>query len=147
MASQVKTVQAGYVGPPFEQARVYDAMRIGVVTCRPSTSLRDVARIMLTYQIHAVLVTDMEGDPSKPWGLVSDLDIARAAGNGTIDQAAGDVASTDLATVNDDETLERTAQLMAEHGATHVLAVQPSTGHPVGVISALGLAAALARGS
>ena len=37
--------------------------------------------------------------------------------------------------------------MMAEHGVTHLIAVQPETGRPVGMISSRGLAAAMAYGS
>ena len=37
-------------------------------------------------------------------------------------------------------------QLMAENHVTHLIAVQPDTGRPAGMISAHGLAAALAYG-
>jgi CBS domain-containing protein len=134
-----------YVGPPFEQARVHDAMRIGLVTCRPETPLRDVARMMSTYGVHAILVADL-GDPGgeRPWGVVSDLDIVAATGSDLQARTARDVASTELVTVAADETLERAAQLMAEHEIHHLVALQPETGRPVGVISTLGLAGALA---
>lgn len=134
-----------YMGPPYEHAKVHDAMRVGLVTCRPETSLRDVARMMATYQIHSVLVADL-GDPDddRPWGMVSDLDIMAAAGSELDDRTARDVASTELVTVRSDETLERAAQLMTEHEVHHLLAIQPETGQPVGVISTLSIAGALA---
>ena len=43
-----------------------------------------------------------------------------------------------------DETLERAAQLMAENAVAHLVVVDPDTGHPVGVLSTLDVAAALA---
>ena len=57
---------------------------------------------------------------------------------------AGEVASTELVTIRSDESLERAAKLMAEHGVTHLIAVQPDTDRPAGMISAHGITAALA---
>jgi CBS domain-containing protein len=79
------------------------------------------------------------------WGIVTSLDLARAAGElGSL--TAGDVASTELTTIASNQPLEAAAELMAEHGVTHLVVVQPETNQPVGVISARGLAASLAGG-
>ena len=42
--------------PSLRHARVPDAMRPGVITCPPDSSMRDVARMMVTNHIHAVVV-------------------------------------------------------------------------------------------
>ena len=47
-------------------------------------------------------------------------------------------------TVPADESLAQAAKLMSDHGVTHLVAVEPATDWPCGVISAGGLAAALA---
>jgi len=147
MSAQIQPLQPSYGGPRFENAKVFDAMRVGVVTCRPTTTLRDVARIMLTYQIHAVVVTDISHEQGAPWSVISDFDIASAAASGALDQTAGEVDGSELPTINDDESLEQAAQTMVEHNVSRLLAVQPDTGQPVGVLSALALAAALAHGT
>ncbi len=134
-----------YAGPEFAHARIHDAMRVGVVTCEPETSLRDVARIMVGYQIHAVLVGDVSSGEN-PWGIITDLDLATAAASGMSELTARDVASADVTTVPANESLAGAAKLMADRNCTHLLAVQPDTGRPVGVISALGLASVIAAG-
>jgi CBS domain-containing protein len=146
MTTALQMRQSSYVGPSFDNAKVHDAMRVGVVTCRPQTSLRDVARIMVGYQIHSVVVDDLQAS-MHPWAIVCDLDIANAAKAKLDDLTAGDVARSELVTVPADETLARAAQLMSEHGVSHLMAVQRFTGQPIGVISALGLASVLAAGS
>ena len=127
-----------YAGPPFHQARVRDAMRVGVVTCRPDTTLADASRMMVGYGIHSVVVSD-PADPSAAWGIVSALDVARASADGTLDTTAGQVATRDVLTIPSDASLRDAADLMARHGVSHLIAVQPETGQPVGVVSALGL--------
>lgn len=137
-------MERSYVGPAFANAKVRDAMRVGVVTCRPETTLADVARMMIGYDIHSVVVADVEGEAGM-WGIVTSLDLARRPDEvGSL--TAGEVASTDLVTVDSNESLARAAELMAEHRVTHLIAVQPGTGRPAGMISARGLAAALAYG-
>ena len=44
-------ISHSFEAPPFERATVLDAMRLGVVSCPPDTTLREVARIMATYRI------------------------------------------------------------------------------------------------
>jgi CBS domain-containing protein len=137
-------VQRSYVGPPFKDAKVRDAMRVGVITCRPETKLADVARMMVGYDVHSVVVSDVKGKGGL-WGIVTSLDLARAADE--LDAlSAGELASTDLITIRSDESLERAAELMAEHGVTHLIALQPDADQPAGVISARGIAAAVAYG-
>jgi CBS domain-containing protein len=119
-------------------------MRVGVVSCQPETSLREIARIMATYRIHSVVVLELAGE--RPWGIVSDLDVVRAAGEDLDARTARDVARTELVTVTTDESLSRAARTMAEHDVTHVLVVQPHSGQPVGVLSTLDLAGVLAWG-
>ena len=55
------------------QLKAKDAMRDQVVTCRPETSVVDIAQAMVKQHIHRVIVVD--GD--KPVGIVSSLDIVR----------------------------------------------------------------------
>jgi CBS domain-containing protein len=132
------------VAPAIDVAVVVDVMRLGVVTCRPDTSLREVARIMATYRIHSVVV--LEPDDERPWGIVTDVDLARAATEDLDALTAREVASTELVTVAADARLAHAARMMAEHGLTHLLVVQPHSGLPVGVLSTLDLAGVLAWG-
>jgi CBS domain-containing protein len=132
-----------YLGPSFEDARVHDAMRVGIVTCHPDTSLRDAARIMVGYQVHSLLVGDAASRDGK-FRLLTDLDVVKAATGDPTELTAGELANSELLTVPADEPLAGAAKLMAEHECAHLLAVQPDTGHPVGVISALGLASVIA---
>jgi CBS domain-containing protein len=130
-----------FAAPPFARATVLDAMRLGVVSCPPDTPLRDVARVMATYRIHCVVVAEVaEG---APLGVIADLDVAAAAA-GSPDAPAGTLARTEPITVHPDNSLEHAAKLMSQHEVTHLVVVQPHSRHPVGVLSALDVAGALA---
>ena len=59
---QLVALQGSYLTPSLEHARVADAMRAGVISCPPDTSMEDVARIMASNHVHAVVVRD--GDVS-----------------------------------------------------------------------------------
>lgn len=140
----IEPLQHNFLAPVFDKATVVDAMRVGVVSCGPDTPLREVARIMTTHRMHSVVVSKLEGDG--PWGIVSDADIAAAAGEDVDVRTACDVACTELVTVAADEPLARAAQLMAEHEVGHLVVVQPQSDHPVGVLSTLDVAGVLAWG-
>jgi CBS domain-containing protein len=113
-------------------------MRVGVVTCRPETTLADASRMMVGYGIHSVVVSD-PADPSGRWGIVSALDVARATATGLVQTTAGEVATYEVLTIPSDASLHEAAGVMAEHRVSHLIAVQPETGDPVGVVSAMGL--------
>jgi CBS domain-containing protein len=120
-------------------------MRAGVLSCPPDTPLETVARMMASNHIHAVVVTTASEDGfSQPWGIVSDLDLAKAAADSVLDGTAADLAVTEVLTIQPEESLVRAAQLMAEHEAAHLIVVDPVLGQPVGVISTLDLAGVVA---
>jgi CBS domain-containing protein len=125
---------------PLGHVRVCDAMHTGILTTDPDTPLRVVARLMAERQVHAVAVAD-EGFTRRPWGVVSTLDIAAAVASGE-DLTAGQAAKTDVVTVSSEDHLETAAQLMAEHGLSHLFVVDPRSGHVEGIVSALDVAAA-----
>jgi CBS domain-containing protein len=124
--------------------RVADAMHPGVVSCTRDTSLGAVAELMARERIHCVVVQNGNGDSL--WGIVSDLDLVAAATVRELhEQTAGGSAGTPVLMIAPDETLERAAQVMTEHAAGHLVVVDPATVRPVGVISTLDIAAALAH--
>jgi CBS domain-containing protein len=136
-------MERSYIGPSFDEAKVHDAMRVGVITCRPQTRLADVAKMMVGYDAHSVVVADV-GEKGL-WGIVTSLDLARAADR--IDSlTAADVASTDLVTIASDASLRDAGKLMDQHRISHLVAVQPEDGRPAGVISSRDLAAVVAYG-
>jgi CBS domain-containing protein len=131
--------------PSFEKRRVGDVMHPGVVFCTPQATLRTVAQIMADRAIHSVVVSDLDAPVSRRnWGVISDLDLLRAAGGDPASQTAGRIARTELRTVGADETLPRAAELMSRHGVTHLIVVDADGSRAVGVLSSLDLAHALA---
>ena len=98
---------------------------------------------MASHRVHRVVVADeLEGRRFR-LGIVSDLDLAAAASVRDLDeQTAGATAATAVLTVSPEETVQRAAQLMTEHGASHLVVVD-STRRPIGILSTLDVAAAL----
>jgi len=136
-------------GPSLEQLTVANAMHPGVVTCPLETPLPTVARMMAMYRIHAVIVFNEDSDngaETELWGVVSDLDLVKAASAGDFaNRTAGGTSVTPVVTVERDDPLGRAAQLMSEHEITHLVVVDPELTRPIGVLSTLDVARALAE--
>jgi CBS domain-containing protein len=122
-------------------------MHWGLVACSSDDSLKSVAALMTDERIHCVVVIDDPSDVRSLWGVISDLDlIAAASVRGLADQTAGGTAMTPAVTIAPGERLERAASLMTAHGVAHLVVVDPIERRPVGVVSTLDLATALATG-
>jgi CBS domain-containing protein len=101
---------------------------------------------MARRRVHCVVVSDEPDDADSLWGVVSDLDLVAAASVRDLDdQSAGAAAATAALTISPDETLQRAAQLMTEHGAAHLVVVDPVRRRPVGVLSTRDVAAAVSE--
>lgn len=144
MSRQGMSLQSGGLA----EITVDKAMHPGVLTCPPETPLRDAARMMARYRIHAVVVFSEDEETeelARVWGVVSDADLVAAAAVGDIDgRTAGGTARSPLVTIGRDETLKRAAELMKQHGATHLVVVSPSSERPLGILSSLDVARAIA---
>jgi len=126
---------------------VSDAMHRGVIDTPPQTSLVEVAAQMARNRVHCVVVEGLARGRNRQeelvWGIVSDLDLIKALATGRDGLSAGDIAATEIVTVEDSESVEQALRLMAEHECTHLVVVSPQEGEPVGVISSLDVAGAL----
>ena len=104
---------------------VGEVMRLGVVTCAPDTALSEVARLMSAYRIHCVVVDGLGEEVHGTrlvWGVVSDLDLARAVASGQ-EATAGQVAATEPMTASPYDTLTDVAQVMSEHEVAHLVVI------------------------
>lgn len=133
---------------PLQDLRVIDTMHPGVISCPPETSLRTVARMMATYRVHAIIVhahDDEELPAGDRWGVVTDAELVAAARDKDLDElTAQQIAATPVLTVATVDPLERAIQLMVEHEVSHVIAIERHSGRPIGVVSTLDVARALA---
>jgi CBS domain-containing protein len=120
-------------------------MTHGVLTCRREESLAKVAELMARRHVHCVVVTDEPDEAGALWGIVSDLDLAAAASvRDLAEQTAGGTAATAVLMLGPDDSLQRAAQLMTEHGTAHLVVVDGGR-RPIGVISTLDIAAVLSE--
>jgi CBS domain-containing protein len=148
MSPELTPPRGSYLLPAFESATVADVMRPGVMSCPPDASLLTVAETMATHHVHCVVVagvtTDDAGTDHLVWGLVSDMDVVRAAEVGIEGRTASDAARTEIVTVEPATPLVDAAVLMARHATSHLVVVDQ--GKAAGVISSLDIAGALAWG-
>jgi CBS domain-containing protein len=134
---------------PFDAATVGDAMSHGVISCAPETPLRVVARMMATFGIHAIFVfehQDEDDEAPQLWAVVSDLDLVAATQLDLDTITAGATAVTPFVTVGADHPLVEAASLMAQHGIAHLAVTDPASRRPIGVVSTLDVARAVAAG-
>jgi CBS domain-containing protein len=132
----------------FETSTVGDAMSHGVLSCPPETPLRVVARMMATYGVHAIFVFEYgnESDEPRLWAVVSDLDLVAATRLDLDTLTAGATAVTPLVTVEADCPIAEAGSLMAQYGIAHLAVTEPGSRRPIGVISTLDIARAIAAG-
>jgi CBS domain-containing protein len=136
--------------PPasFETGTVGDAMSHGLISCSPETPLRVVARMMATYGVHAIFVFEYADDEDARhlWAVVSDLDLVAATRLDLDTLTAGETAVTPLVSVAADCPIAEAGSLMAQYGIAHLAVTEPGSSRPIGVISTLDIARAIAAG-
>jgi CBS domain-containing protein len=133
----------------FETGTVGDAMSRGVISCPPETPLRVVARMMATFAVHAIFVFEREddyGEAPRLWAVVSDLDLVAATRLDLDTVTAGASAVTPLVSVAADRSIAEAGSLMAQYGIAHLAVTEPGSRIPIGVISTLDIARAVAAG-
>jgi CBS domain-containing protein len=142
-----RTLQSTHRRHALAELRAIDAMHPGMISCPPETPLRTVARMMANYRVHAIVVHahDVPLPGGDSWGVVTDADLVRAALDDGVDElTAKQVAATPAVIALSADPLERAMQLMTEHEVTHVIVVERHSGRPIGVLSTLDVARALA---
>jgi CBS domain-containing protein len=130
-----------------ETGTVGDAMSHGVISCPSETPLRVVARMMVTQGVHAIFVFDYgeeDEDARQLWAVVSDLDLVAATRLDLDTLTAGATAVTPLVSVEADSSIGEAGALMAQYGIAHLAVTEPGSRRPIGVISTLDIARAIA---
>jgi CBS domain-containing protein len=99
--------------PSLRGRTVGEAMHRGLISCPADASLRDIARMMATYRVHAILVTRhgaKTATDGRGWAIVSDEELVRTAAYGDLDErTAGDIASPHVLTVSTCDALHEAA--------------------------------------
>jgi CBS domain-containing protein len=130
--------------------KIHEVMHPGIIDCPPQTPLNEVVSLMAEHGIHCVVVDGLARDrhdhEQLVWGIVSDVELMRAVSDERTNAQAGSVAATEIVTIAPGDEIHRAAQLMSEHECSHLVVFDPDIARPVGVISSLDVARALAWG-
>jgi CBS domain-containing protein len=106
--------------------------------------------MMATFGVHAIFVfehTDEDVEARRLWAVVSDLDLVAATRLDLDMLTAGATAVTPLVSVAADSSIAEAGSLMAQHGIAHLAVTDPDSDRPIGVISTLDIARAVAAES
>ena len=110
--------------------KVKEIMTENPICCVATTSLEEVARMMVENDCGAIpVVEDQEG--WKPVGIITDRDItcrAVAEGRNPLELVAGDIMTPSPVTAGPDTELEDCERLMAEHQLRRILVVDADGG-------------------
>ena len=143
--TQEQATVDGFVRQPWNAIPVGQVMRGRVLTCRGETSLRDLARMMVTHSIHAVVVVDGDArDHEYAVGIVTDQAVALAGLEGR-SAVASELADREAPTVLTSWSLDEAAREMLRTGSSHVVVID-GRGAPIGMLSTLDLARVTAWG-
>ncbi|HEX8975460.1 MAG TPA: CBS domain-containing protein [Solirubrobacteraceae bacterium] len=138
-----------YLMPSLEHAKVSDAMHPGILSCPADATLTEVARMMVTHHVHCLAVMNIARDESGEslvWGIISDLDLMRAGTRGEGEPRAAALAAQPIISVKPSMPLRDAAELMLSREVTHLIVVEPASERPIGILSPLDVAGALAWG-
>jgi CBS domain-containing protein len=137
-----------YLMPSLQHATVGDAMHPGILSCEPDAPLTEVARMMATRHVHCVAVIGVSHeDPECPvWGMISDIDLLRAAVEDEPGATARGLATEPVITVESMTPLRQAAAMMLRQGASHVVVIEPGSERPIGILSTLDVAGVLGWG-
>jgi CBS domain-containing protein len=143
MNNTVQSRRGDYIRPSFRDVSVADVMSPGIITCAPETRLESVAELMATRCVHAVAVGGIAGE-HLVWGVIDSLDLVRALRDPEAHDTAQAISRQPALAIEPDAPLDEAVRLMDERDVAHLVVVDAE--RPVGVISTLDIAAAVARG-
>jgi CBS domain-containing protein len=138
-----------YLLPHFEHATVGDAMHPGILSCAADATLTEVARTMSTHHVHCIVVkgtAEDEAGGSPVWGIISDLDLLRACMRPDAPDTVAALARKPVVRLETSAALRDAAELMLTKQTSHIVAVNPETNRPVGILSTLDIAGVFAWG-
>jgi predicted transcriptional regulator len=115
-----------------KERRVRDIYHKGVILCKPDSPLQEVVRVMADTEIHAVMVTEREGEP--PVGVVSHTDVIAHYGEDLTAIQAQEAMTSKVISISEDATVGEAAKELLESNI-HRLLVVNEEGRPVGILS------------
>jgi CBS domain-containing protein len=125
-----------------------DLMHRGLITCKTTTTLGQVATLLTEHHVHALIVTDRDG---RPVGVISDFDLLAGEWLSTDEASlatmraltAGDMMTTPIDMVEADVPAHLAAHRMVDEGISRLLVTEK--GKPAGIVSISDFVASLAE--
>jgi CBS domain-containing protein len=117
---------------------INECCNIGVVCCDADTSISDVAALMRKHHVGDVIVVEDKDQKRVPIGIVTDRDIVIETISLKLDAdafTAGDLMSSPVFTVQEDEGFVETLRLMRNHKVRR-MPVVTSSGTLFGIVTA-----------
>jgi len=115
-----------------KERQVRDIYHKGVILCKPDILLQEVVRVMADTEIHAIMVTEREGE--SPVGVVSHTDAIARYGDDLTTIQARDVMTANVISISEDATVGEAANKLLE-SHIHRLLVTSEEGKPLGILS------------
>ena len=115
-----------------KERQVRDIYHKGVILCRPDSPLQEVVRVMADTEVHAVMVTEREGEP--PVGVVSHTDVIAHYGENLSAIQARDVMTPNVIRISENATVGEAARKLLESNIHRLLVVNEG-GSPLGILS------------
>ena len=134
----------GFERRPWSSIPVEQVMRRHLLTCHGDATMHELARIMVTHAVHAVVVVDDAAGERTIIGIVTARELALAAVEGA-EPIAGELANPHAPTVAIGSSLEEAARGLLRTTGAHVIVVD-GRGAPLGMLSTLDLARLTAWG-
>jgi CBS domain-containing protein len=125
---------------------VRDVMHRGILTCDPSTTVAELARMMVGSGVHCIVVRGASRDgreEPRVWGIVSDLDLLAAVSDPHSHTSAETLANQPVVSVRPETPLDQAALAMTASGTSHLVVIESQGLSPVGILSALDVATVL----
>ena len=127
---------------------VRDLMHRGLITCRQTAALGQVAVLLAQHHVHALVVVDRD---NRPVGLISDTDLLAgewlSQDNDSLTTmrrlCAGDLMSYPILSIEADAPLTEAARLLIEKDVNRLLVTEQ--GRPVAMISGSDFVASIAK--
>jgi CBS domain-containing protein len=128
--------------------RVRDLMHPGLITCRPDTTLGQVAVMLDHHHVHALFVADRDG---RPLGVISDFDLLAAEWLSTDRESleamkkmtAGELMTHPIDSIEGDVECCDAAARMRSESISRLMVTHESA--PIGVVSTSDFVASLAE--
>jgi len=113
-------------------------MHTGLITCKPSATLGQVAVLLDQHQVHALIVTDRDGRPN---GIISDLDLMAGEWLSRDVESlktmrsltAADLMTQPVDMVDANTPINEAVNLLMEKSVSRLLVTE--NGKPIGIIS------------